>query len=125
MLEQMSETRKASILGNLYLKYIDEEIQFSWRDFCIFAEILERFSVYDAGAIIDLYDKKVIRPEEQYNALALTRISSLGLADFLGGMRMSIGRQECVAKINQLGELFVEMAFMDNEKKIITFGVKE
>lgn len=121
MLDHFNETKKAFILGNIYIKYIENEID--WNDFCIFAEILERFSIYDFPSLVGLYTKKIIKHGETYNELALSRIYSLGLINFLSGIRLYSGRQEFVAKINSLGELFVEMAFLDKEGKIIPLNL--
>lgn len=117
MLDHFNETKKAFILGNIYIKYIDHEID--WNDFCILAEILERFSLYDFSSLIELYTKDIIKHGEVYNELALSRIYSLGLVRFSSGIILYSERQEFVAKINSLGKLFVDMAFLDKEGKII------
>lgn len=125
MLDRYNEAKKSNILGNLYLKYIDDEIEFEWDDFCIFAEIIEKFSIYDYDSLIDIYKKKYIKYNDKYNPLSLTRLHSLGLVDFISGIKFCVDSEECVAQINPLGRCFVEVTFMDKINNIIPFEFGE
>lgn len=101
---------KSKVLGNFYSLYYMEKID--WEDFEEFAEILDSISVLDFETLEELYKKKYYYGKEQYNSLALKRLSNCGLADFFNGMIVTdntkVDAVSYVAKITRLGEYFWE-----------------
>lgn len=101
---------KNKILGKFYSLYYMGEID--WGDFEELAEILDVISVFDFETLEELYIKKYYAVNENYNPLALKRLSNCGLADFFNGMVVTdnSGEQAAnyIAKITDLGEYFWE-----------------
>lgn len=121
-LDRMNETRKSIVMSNIYLKYIDENIDLDWEDFCILTDILERFSIYDYPSLLEMYNRRLVGTGDEFNKLGFSRLSSLGLIDYVGGMRMrSQAGEDFIAKINPLGQFFIESGFMDADGKLLEF----
>ncbi len=122
MLDRMNETQKSIIMSNMYLKYLDEKTDFDWEDFGILTDILERFSIYDCPTLLEVYDKGFIGIEDEFNKLGFSRLNSLGLIDYFGGMRMSLQSGEnFIARINPLGQFFVENGLTDLNGSLLKF----
>lgn len=118
----MNETQKSIIMSNMYLKYLDEKTDFDWEDFGILTDILERFSIYDCPTLLEVYDKGFIGIEDEFNKLGFSRLNSLGLIDYFGGMRMSLQSGEnFIARINPLGQFFVENGLTDLNGSLLKF----
>lgn len=123
MLERMNEVQKSVIMSNMYLKYMDDNIEFDWKDFCILIDILERFSIYDSSSLLKIYNKQSIGVKDEFNKLGFSRLSSLGLIDYLGGMKIMLpSGEEFIAKISPLGSFFVEQGFMGLDGNWLQFS---
>ena len=109
-LDRENEAVKASILARFYKLYIDETISFDWQDFKIFSEILESFSVYDLKTLEMIYRQRIIKSEQKINMLSLSRLSSLGLVEYYGGISAKVdGVPNIIAKISEVGKFFTDM----------------
>lgn len=115
---------KNKILGNFYILYLDEDIDFSWDDFEYMAEIVDNISVFDLEDLSLIYKTKTILEGEKYNSLAMKRLRYCGLVDFYDGMvaaRISEATGY-IAKITKLGELFWEKGMKGLSNKITIQG---
>lgn len=120
MLDRLNEAQKSVVLSNMYLKYIDADVEFDWEDFCILTDLLERFSLYDYPSLLEVHNKGFISVGDEFNKLGFSRLNSLGLIDYFGGMRMRLQTGEnFVARINPLGQFFIESAFTDLEGRML------
>ena len=84
---------------------------------------IERFSIYDYPILLDIYQKKQIGIEDEFNKLGFSRLNSMGLIDYFFGMEMRsrFGNDGFIAKINLLGCSFIEMAFIDINGQLLNF----
>lgn len=109
-LDRHTKFIKNLILGNFYIMYYDEDIDFDWEDFEFFAEIIDDLSVFDLEELKILYEKKMFIEGETYNPVAMKRLRNCGLIDFFDGM-IALHENETVgyiAKITNVGEFFWE-----------------
>lgn len=124
MLDRLNEAQKSVILLNMYLKYIDVDVEFDWEDFCILTDLLERFSLYDYPSLLEVYNKGFIGVGDEFNKFGFSRLSSLGLIDYFSGMRMRLQIGEnFVARINPLGQFFIKNAFTDLEGRLLKIAL--
>lgn len=118
-LDRFNEVKKSVIYANFYLAFIDEDIEFDWKDFCIFSEILERFSIYDYDTLRKIETEGYHTKDAKVNTLSLSRLNSLGLVDFYSGITVRYNDAELIAKITELGKLFFELGFKDKNNNYI------
>lgn len=107
-LDRHTKFIKNLILGNFYIMYYDEEVEFGWEDFEFFAEIVDNLSVFDLEDLKRLYEKKKIIGGEEYNPVAMKRLRNCGLIDFFDGMVVSSSNDTdgYIARITVVGEFF-------------------
>ena len=111
-LDRENEAVKASILARFYKLYIDESIRFDWEDFKIFSEILESFSIYDLETLQIVYQQRAIESNQKVNILSLSRLYSLGLVEYYGGIPAKVdGIPNIIAKISDVGKFFYKYGF--------------
>ena len=111
-LDRHTKFIKNLILGNFYIMYYDEDVDFGWEDFEFFAEIVDSLSVFDLEDLSLLYEKKVLREGEEYNPVAMKRLRNCGLVDFFDGMvAMEMNETKSsgyIARVTNVGEFFWE-----------------
>lgn len=111
-LDRHTKFIKNLMLGNFYILYYDEDVDFDWNDFEYFAEIIDGLSVFDLKDLKLLYEKKVLREGEEYNPVAMKRLRNCGLIDFFDGMVAMHANQSdtvgYIAGITKVGEVFWE-----------------
>lgn len=95
---------KVELISILYYSYISKNIICDWYDFKFCYDILDRLSIYDIRTLFDIRDGKICILGDQYDKLAITRLSNNGLVDF----RQS--RDENIVMISELGKVFFELA---------------
>lgn len=102
---------KNMMLGNNYLRYLSGD--YDLNNFEFIAELIDGISVYDIDTLIDIYKKKRYSGEENYNSLALKRLSNLGFVQYSDNMALILeengdDEKPCFAKITELGEMFCD-----------------
>lgn len=109
-LDRHTKFIKNLILGNFYIMYYDEDVEFEWEDFEFFAEIVDDLSVFDLEDLKALYEKKKLIAGEEYNPVAMKRLRNCGLVDFFDGMVASNSNDTngYIARITKVGEFFWE-----------------
>ena len=109
---------KNSILGNFYCAYIDDEQDFDWEDFELFADILDRVSIYDLPELKELCEQEVFTENDKYNSVSLSRLNGLGLVQYANGMVMGYADdidkegaygKRFLARISIIGKVFCEI----------------
>lgn len=111
-LDRQNEALKAPVLARFYKQYIDENTSFSWRDFGVFGEILESFSIYDLDTLQLLYQREMLGADQEINTLSLSRLFALGLIDYYGGISTRVnGIPNVIAKISDVGRYFYQFGF--------------
>lgn len=111
LLDNQIDAVKSRILGNFYIHYIQEEMD--WEDFTILSDILDFISIYDLGILGYIYERKVLRSDDKdkINLISIKKLDSVGLIEFFAGDVVDIGEyKRIVAKISGVGETFYEIA---------------
>lgn len=113
LIDRHIETLKTKILANFYIAYIDEKQEFSWDDFCIFAEALDNISINDLESLKTISAKDYIGEKEEYDGLALSRLNSQHLVEYFNGMLVgqynSTNKEPIIAKATSFGKIFSKL----------------
>lgn len=113
-LDRENETAKATTLARFYKLYMSDA-NFNWQDFKTFAEILEAISLYDLETLKQCVIQKTITSKQVVNTLSLSRLSSLGLIEYFGGIPVQVeGSSNVIAKISKMGRFFFRYGFKDH-----------
>lgn len=111
LIDRYVEQEKTKYLANLYKKYIYQNVDCDWNDFCVLSETLDEISIYDIEELKQLYEAKIFESKVLYNKLAMSRLSSLGLVDYYYGMTVSNQKEpnkQIVSAITDYGNIFYE-----------------
>ena len=99
---------KSALNARIYYLYLNEEI--GYEDLVLLWEIVDQLYMSDKDALIEIYNKRVIRQECAYNQVAYKRLSNCGLIDFFNGMAVSdpASKKPIIARIGNVGVFFCE-----------------
>lgn len=78
ILNNTIELQKSSMLANLFIGYINEEI--SWNEFCEYSEIIRNIFLNDVEVLGKIYIEKAGETKD-YSVVSINRLKSLGLID--------------------------------------------
>lgn len=95
------------MISILYYSYISKDTICDWYDFRFCYDILDRLSIYDISALVDIRNGKICVLGDQYDKLAITRLSNNGLVDLIQS------QDESIVVITELGKIFFDLAIND------------
>ena len=102
IIDREIEYEKIELFAILYCSYISNDIICDWYDFKFCYDILNRLSLYDIRALVNLHNKGTFDMNGNYDNIATVRLSS----DALIEIESDVGR----IKISELGKVFYELA---------------
>ena len=124
ILDRINKTNKSIVLANFYKSYMDEAISFDWEDFCICAEMLEVFSMYDVKSLKDIYEKESYEDGDKFDVFVMQKFNGLGLVSFFNNMKVNFGGKSVFAFINHAGTIFYELGIQKSYEKILKMNDK-
>ena len=106
---------KDQILANFYLLYCDPDVDFSWKDFETYNEVVQKLFPYDLETLAKIYvDKQYV--DFSYDRVAMLRLRNMGLVDYYDTAPNTVytfSKDNFTARITPAGEFFWEEGLRD------------
>lgn len=104
LIDKEIDYKKIEYISILYYSYISKDVICDWYDFRFCYDILDRLSIYDIRTLSDVRYGKISILGEQYDRLAIVRLSNNGLVE------LQQSQKESIVVMTELGKVFFDLA---------------